>query len=81
MTYEDIIYEERAKGVARITINRPGSYNAFRGQMFAHHLEHRRILPAGRNRHLDPRQILHPDDLLRRKRMTFSAQDGTSRSA
>ena len=31
-TYEDIIYEERPKGVARITINRPTSYNAFRGK-------------------------------------------------
>ena len=31
-TYEDIIYEERPKGVARITINRPESYNAFRGK-------------------------------------------------
>ena len=31
-TYEDIIYEERPKGVARITINRPASYNAFRGK-------------------------------------------------
>ena len=30
-TYQDIIYEERPKGVARITINRPTSYNAFRG--------------------------------------------------
>jgi 1,4-dihydroxy-2-naphthoyl-CoA synthase len=30
--YEDIIYEERPKGVARITINRPASYNAFRGK-------------------------------------------------
>ncbi len=25
--YEDIIYEERPKGVARITINRPASYS------------------------------------------------------
>jgi 2-ketocyclohexanecarboxyl-CoA hydrolase len=31
-TYEDIIYEERPKGVARITISRPESYNAFRGK-------------------------------------------------
>ena len=31
-SYEDIIYEERSKGVARITINRPKSYNAFRAQ-------------------------------------------------
>ena len=30
--YEDILYEERPKGVARITINRPKSYNAFRGK-------------------------------------------------
>ena len=30
--YEDIIYEERPKGGARITINRPTSYNAFRGK-------------------------------------------------
>jgi 2-ketocyclohexanecarboxyl-CoA hydrolase len=30
--YEDIIYEERPVGVARITINRPDRYNAFRGQ-------------------------------------------------
>src|ERR1700674_379254 len=31
-TNEDIIHEERPKGVARITINRPASYNAFRGK-------------------------------------------------
>lgn len=31
-TYDDIIYEERPKGVARITINRPATYNAFRGK-------------------------------------------------
>jgi 2-ketocyclohexanecarboxyl-CoA hydrolase len=31
-SYEDILYEERPQGVARITINRPKSYNAFRGQ-------------------------------------------------
>lgn len=32
MTYEDILYEIRPAGVARITINRPDKYNAFRGQ-------------------------------------------------
>lgn len=32
MTYEDILYEIRPAGVARITINRPEKYNAFRGQ-------------------------------------------------
>lgn len=32
MMYQDILYEERADGVARITINRPDRYNAFRGQ-------------------------------------------------
>ncbi len=31
MTYEDILYEEAA-GVARITIDRPEKYNAFRGK-------------------------------------------------
>ncbi|MCA0317728.1 MAG: 2-ketocyclohexanecarboxyl-CoA hydrolase [Proteobacteria bacterium] len=31
-TYEDILFEERADGVAFITINRPDRYNAFRGQ-------------------------------------------------
>ena len=31
MNYEDILYNER-EGVARITINRPEVYNAFRGQ-------------------------------------------------
>jgi dihydroxynaphthoic acid synthetase len=30
--FQDILYEERPSGVARITINRPASYNAFRGQ-------------------------------------------------
>lgn len=30
--YGDILYEERADGVARITINRPDRYNSFRGQ-------------------------------------------------
>lgn len=30
--YEDILYEVRPAGVARITINRPDRYNAFRGQ-------------------------------------------------
>ena len=32
MTYQDITYEIRPAGVARITINRPDKYNAFRGQ-------------------------------------------------
>ncbi|MEP9352687.1 2-ketocyclohexanecarboxyl-CoA hydrolase [Xanthobacter sp. KR7-65] len=32
MTYDDILYEVRPEGVARITINRPDRYNAFRGQ-------------------------------------------------
>lgn len=31
MTYEDILYEESADGVARISINRPDRFNAFRG--------------------------------------------------
>lgn len=30
--YQDILYEVRPAGVARITINRPSVYNAFRGQ-------------------------------------------------
>ena len=30
--YQDILYEVRLPGVARITINRPDRYNAFRGQ-------------------------------------------------
>lgn len=30
--YQDILYEERPAGVARITINRPERYNAFRSQ-------------------------------------------------
>ncbi|KAB2869173.1 MAG: 2-ketocyclohexanecarboxyl-CoA hydrolase, partial [Bauldia sp.] len=30
--YEDILYEVRPEGVARITINRPDRYNAFRGR-------------------------------------------------
>lgn len=32
MQYEDILFEERPDGVAKITINRPDRYNAFRGQ-------------------------------------------------
>ena len=32
MDYQDITYENRPAGVARITINRPDKYNAFRGQ-------------------------------------------------
>ena len=32
--YEDVLYEVRPEGVARITINRPQSYNAFRGKTF-----------------------------------------------
>lgn len=31
MTYQDILYDER-DGIARITINRPAVYNAFRGE-------------------------------------------------
>ena len=31
MIYTDILYEVRPEGVARITINRPDKYNAFRG--------------------------------------------------
>jgi 2-ketocyclohexanecarboxyl-CoA hydrolase len=30
MDYQDILYEVRPEGVARITINRPDKYNAFR---------------------------------------------------
>lgn len=32
MSYEDILYDVRPAGVARITINRADKYNAFRGQ-------------------------------------------------
>src|SRR5262245_31290756 len=32
LIYGDILYTERADGVARIAINRPERYNAFRGQ-------------------------------------------------
>lgn len=32
MVYQDITYDVRPEGVARITINRPDKYNAFRGQ-------------------------------------------------
>lgn len=32
MDFQDITYEVRPEGVARITINRPDKYNAFRGQ-------------------------------------------------
>ncbi|MCA0423003.1 MAG: 2-ketocyclohexanecarboxyl-CoA hydrolase [Proteobacteria bacterium] len=32
MTFQDITYEVRPEGVARITIDRPDKYNAFRGQ-------------------------------------------------
>lgn len=32
--YEDIIYEERLKGVARITINRPASYSTLTSRRF-----------------------------------------------
>lgn len=32
MNYEDILYEVRTEGVARITINRPERYNAFRSR-------------------------------------------------
>ena len=32
MDYQDITYENRPAGVARITINRPDKYNAFRGR-------------------------------------------------
>ena len=30
--YEDILYETRGDGVARIAINRPEKYNAFRAK-------------------------------------------------
>ena len=30
--YEDIIYDDSVPGVARITINRPANFNAFRAQ-------------------------------------------------
>jgi len=38
MTYQDIIYEEKA-GAAWITINRPDKYNAFRGQTIEEMIE------------------------------------------
>jgi len=49
-TYEDIIYEERPKGVARITINRPASYNAFPGKTVEELIHAYFSVPAGTSR-------------------------------